>query len=150
MMGPLEGSSVDVRRFGVMKPTKVLYDFDGPRTFTFKDATGSLHLAHWFDEDACHVRFLVVPFTDVLLRQLEAGALSVRDALNQPQLWIVDLDNSQRPIAATLTTLAQLRQDELPVPGALLLPHLEQTLEVDKLDAFGACELPGVQALVPQ
>jgi hypothetical protein len=33
MMGPVKGNFVDAARFGLMVPSKVLYDFDGQRTF---------------------------------------------------------------------------------------------------------------------
>jgi hypothetical protein len=68
------------------------------------------------------VRYLVVPFSDLLLDRLEQGQMSIREALEQPRLWIVDVDNNNRPVRIVRTTLANLPQDELPVHGTLLLP----------------------------
>ena len=128
MMGPVKGNDVDVRRFALMKPSRVMYDFDGPRTFTFLDAEAELNLALWFDESPQLVRYLVVPFTEELVARLETRQISVRDALAQPRLWVVDVDNSGNPVAAVRTSLAELPQEELPAPGTMLLSSLEPLL----------------------
>lgn len=125
MMGPVPGMAVDPARFAPFRPSKLLYDFDGPRTFTFLDRDGELHLALWFDENAEAVRYLVVQFSESLVELLETGQISIREALEQPRLWVVDVNNGGIPSAATRTTLADLPQDELPVPGTMLLPSLE-------------------------
>jgi hypothetical protein len=101
-----------------------------PRTFTFLDSDGELYLALWFDENAEAVRYLVVPFAEALLHQLETGQISVREALERPCLWVVDLDNNGKLSTAARTTLADLPQDELPVPGTMLWPSLEPTAQL--------------------
>jgi hypothetical protein len=103
----------------------VLYELDGPRTFTFVPADGELYLAHWFNESEALVRYLVVPFSAALVARLEAGQLSLRDALDQPRLWVVDVDNQGVPAAATRTTLEDLPPDQVPAAGTLLSPALE-------------------------
>jgi hypothetical protein len=77
--------------------------------------------AHWFDESADRVRYLVVPFSPSLLDRLERGQISIRDALDQPRLWVVDVDNQGVPITASRTTLAHLPAEELPVDGTMLV-----------------------------
>lgn len=125
MMGLVKGKTVEPARFAPFHPLKVLYDFDGPRTFTFLDREEELNLALWFDENAERIRFLVVPFSEQLTERLETGQISVREALEQPRLWVVDVNNRFEPVAAVRTNLADLPQDELPVPGTMLLPSLE-------------------------
>lgn len=125
MMDPIPGAAVDPARFAPFQPAKVLYDLDGPRTFTFLDREGELNLALWFDDNADTIRYFVVPFSDELLARLESGQISVREALEQPRLWIIDVNNEGNPIAATRTRLSDLPQEELPVPGTMLLPSLE-------------------------
>jgi hypothetical protein len=125
MMGPIPGKPADASQFTPFRPAKVLYELDTPRTFTFVPADGELYLAHWFDESEAAVRYLVVPFSPALVARLEAGQLSLREAIDQPRLWVVDVDNEGVPAAATRTTPADLPMDELPVVGTLLSPALE-------------------------
>ena len=127
MMGPIAGQVVDASQFTPFRPAKVLYDLDGPRTFTVVPADGELYLAHWFDESEAVVRYLVVPFSPTLLACLEAGRIDLREALDQPRLWVVDVDNQGTPMLATRTTLEDLPADELPTPGTKLSPMLEAT-----------------------
>ena len=56
-------------------------------------ADGELYLAHWFDESEAVVRYLVVPFSPTLLARLEAGRMDLREALDQPRVWVVDVDD---------------------------------------------------------
>lgn len=125
MMGPIPGNPTDPGQFAPFRPAKVLYELDGPRTFTFVPADGELYLAHWFDESAATVRYLVVPFSPALVARLEASQLSLREAIDQPRLWVVDVNNQRVPSAAMRTTLADLPADELPVAGTLLSQALE-------------------------
>src|SRR5260370_20759082 len=104
MMGPVQGVAVDPARFTPFQPSKVLYDFDGPRTFTFLDTDGELCLALWFDENSEAVRYLVVPFSELLVDRLEQGQISIREALEQPRLRVVDVDDHPRPLRILLTT----------------------------------------------
>jgi hypothetical protein len=125
MMGSVKGTAVDPAQFSPFRPAKVLYDLDGPRSFTFVPADGHMYLAHWFDESEQLVRYIVVPFSPALLGRLESGQCSIREALDQNSLWIVDIDNQGKPVSATRTTLADLPADELPVPGTPLSPSME-------------------------
>ena len=125
MMGPMPGKAVGASQFAPFRPAQVLYELDGPRTFTFVPADGELYLAHWFDESEAVVRYLVVPFSAALVARLEAGQFGLRDALDQPRLWVVDVDNQGVPAAATRTTLEDLPAAEVPAAGTLLSPALE-------------------------
>jgi len=125
MMGPIPGKPADPAQFAPFRPAAVLYELDTPRTFTFVPADGELYLAHWFDESATAVRYLVVPFSPALQARLADGRLSLRGALDQPRLWAVDVTNAGEPVGATRTTLDALPADELPGEGVLLTPALE-------------------------
>ena len=61
MMWSISGRQIEASRFSPFIPVTVLYEFDGPRTFTVNDADGELCLAHWCDEDDDVSRFLVAP-----------------------------------------------------------------------------------------
>lgn len=125
MMGPIPGKPADPAQFVPFRPATVLYELDMPRTFTFVPADGEWYLAHWLDESKTAVRYLVVPFSSALQSRLEDGRLSLRDALDQPRLWAVDVNNSGELVGATRTTLEDLPVDELPAPGTLITPALE-------------------------
>jgi hypothetical protein len=138
MMGPVQGKPVDPAAFAPFRPAKVLADVGGPRSFTFVPADGELYWAHWFDESADRVRYLVVPFSPALLDRLETGRISLREALDQPRLWVVDVDNRGEPVAATRTTLEDLPADELPVPGTMLSRDLSPHVPVAGVAGDGA------------
>lgn len=116
----------------------MLYELDSPRTFTFIPADGELYLAHWFDESADVVRYLVVPFSPGLVAGLEAGHFSLREALDQPRLWMVDVDDWGVPAATTRTSLEDLPAEELPAVGTLLSPALEAVAPVRPRDGIPA------------
>jgi hypothetical protein len=134
MMGPVKGRPADPAQFAPFRPAKVLADVGGPRSFTFVPADGELYWAHWFDESAGRVRYLVVPFSPGLLDRLEAGRISLRDALDQPRLWVVDVDNRGEPVAAVRAALADLPADELPAPGTTLSPAPGSPIRVGGVD----------------
>lgn len=124
-MWQVTGKPLDIGLFQPFKPEEVLYDFDGPRTFTHRDRDGQLCLAHWCDEDQEVTRFLVVPVTEQLVKKLKEGESTLRDALNQPRLWALDLAHSGELREAWIVKLIDLPQEVLPHPGTMLLPSLE-------------------------
>lgn len=123
-MWSVPGKPVDPALFRPFQPLHVLYEFEGPRTFTLADQNQELYLAHWCDEDTERVRYLVVPFSDEFVERLERGKLTLRDALDQPRLWVLDVDHTGAPQSAWRTSLAALPADILPKPGTALLPAL--------------------------
>jgi hypothetical protein len=124
------GKAVSAKVFEPFEPVEVLYDFDGPRTFTVLDRDGALCLAHWCDEDDSATRCLVVPFTDQLLGRLRAGELTLRDALNQPRVWVLDFSHEGKVLAAWLVQLGNLPPGVLPQPDTMLLPSLQPLLSL--------------------
>src|SRR5262249_16885037 len=124
-MWRVAGRSVDTGLFMPFEPLEVLYDFDGPRTFTHRDREGELYLAHWVDEDEQVTRFIVVPFTPTFVERLKNGDLTLREALDQPRAWILDKAHTGEVRAAWRIQLADLPENVLPHPGTMLLPTLE-------------------------
>ena len=143
-MWPVRGRSIDPGRFQPFEPSQLLYEFDGPRTFTYQDREGELFLAHWCDEDGLVRRYLVVPFTGHLVQQLLTGELSVRDALNQPRAWLLEVDHQDHVRQAWRVELADLPGDVLPQSGTMLLARLEPLLSVRALgDGIHEGSIPG-------
>lgn len=75
-----------------LRPERVLNDFDGPKIFTTRNEHGQLLLAYWCDEDpATRVeRFIIAPTSNKIIASMEAGNITVREALGQPLVWIID------------------------------------------------------------
>lgn len=120
----IDASECNVSPFGRPEPSEILYDFDGPRIFTAASALGELlyFLAH---EDSQAMRFIVVPTNEQVIRRLKSGVLSVRDALNQPWLWVLDTSLDMTPQKSWRCSLADIPSDVLPKAGVMLWPHLE-------------------------
>jgi len=130
-MWSVPGSVIDPERFGALRPLKVLHEFDGPKTFTFRDRDGELYLAQWCDGENGAERYIAVAFSNRLLAKLEQGIISVRDALEQPRAWILDEDTDGNVHAAWRVEVADLPDEVLPKPGALLTPALERARNAD-------------------
>jgi hypothetical protein len=115
---PISGAWLD------MEPVRVLYEFDGPRIFTCKDAVGNRYLAYQCGEAKGVLRFLVVPCSDDLERALTAGAINLRDALARPRAWLFDLSYQWQIRSAWQTDVDSLPPFLLPRPGVMLWRHL--------------------------
>jgi hypothetical protein len=124
MMWDVHGNAADPTQF-TLRPVKILYEFDGPKTFTFRDHDGELCLAHWCDEGDGLTRYIVVAFSNRLTARLEQGAISLRDALEQPRAWVIDEDGQGVVRSAWRVDVAELPEQVLPRPGTLLQPSLE-------------------------
>jgi Ca-activated chloride channel family protein len=121
-------------RLGNLAPITVLSDIEGPAIFTCKDPNDDLLLAYRCGEEAGVRRFIVVPFSDEWVSQLQAGTLGLREALAQPRTWLVDVDAAKKPVAAWRTSLSKVPESALPPPGTMLLPVAEvvEALPVDE------------------
>jgi hypothetical protein len=124
-MWQIAGKNIDAAIFAPVEPVEVLYDFEGPRTFTHRDRDGQLCLAHWCDSDYDINRFIVVPFTDALVQKLKTGEITLLEAINQPHAWILDLAHSGEIREAWSVNLSNLPEDVLPKRGTMLWPSLE-------------------------
>ncbi len=130
-MWEVVGKPGELELFEPFKPSEILYDFDGPRTFTHLDKYESLCLAHWFDDDEKATRYIVVPFTEELLASLKNGSLTLRDALNQPRIWLVDEAHSSGKLQNVwIVRPSDVPEDCLPKPGTMLLPSLHPLISL--------------------
>ena len=120
----IEAAEFAVGAFGIPQPIEILYNFDGPRIFTAASSLGVL-LYFLAQEDKHAMRFIVVPTSAQVIQQLKSGVSSVRDALNQPWLWVVDTSADMTPKKSWRCTLADIPPDVLPKPGVMIWPHLE-------------------------
>jgi hypothetical protein len=120
----IDAPESDVGAFSYAEPDEVLYDFDGPRIFTADSSFGSL-LYFLAEEDNEVARFVVAPTNVQIVERLKNGVSSVRDALNQPWVWILDIAIDGTPQKCWRCTLADIPADALPKPGVMLWPHLE-------------------------
>lgn len=120
----VSGASVGTDEFRDIEPNEVLYDFDGPRIFTASTPLGEL-LFYLADEQDGICRHVAAPTNPRILGKLKSGVLSVRQALDQPWVWVVDAGYDGVPVAAWKGTLADIPGDALPQPGVMLWPELE-------------------------
>jgi hypothetical protein len=124
-MWQVPGKRIDAGLFKPFEPVEVLYEFEGPRTFTHKDSAGQLCLAHWCDTDPELNRFIIVPFTDSLVHKLKTGEITLGDALDQPRVWVLDLAHPGDVREVWSVELTDLPTDVLPKAGTMLWPSLE-------------------------
>ena len=124
-MWNIDGRQISPERFQPFEPREVLYEFDGPRIFSFPDFEGELNLAYWSDEDEDVWRYVVVPTTTRILKALASGAISVYDALNQPRCWLCDVGPDQKFTQCQQVDFEAIPRDCLPAAGTMLLQALE-------------------------
>ncbi|MBL8813204.1 MAG: MarR family transcriptional regulator [Planctomycetaceae bacterium] len=115
----------DKTLFGAFEPKDVLIWLDGPRTFTLLDQDGMLCLAHWLQEVGELWQYVVVPVNESILRELNNGDLSLRDALNQPRVYLVNVNADFAVEIVYLTSWEDLPQAALPTPGTMIRRDLE-------------------------
>ncbi len=144
MMWEIKGKPVDLKRFMPFEPLRVLNYYDGPRIFTFHDSDDALCLACWSDEDEKHSRFLVVAVNDRIIAELEGGLLSVREALAQPRLWVVDWATDGTVAGVWLVAHEDVPNDSQPQPRTMLHRSLDPILSLRATgEAIRPGEIPG-------
>lgn len=127
-MWTVSGNTASTTRFGPFEPVEMLYEFDGPRIFTVRDADGELNLACWSDENERACRFIVAATSTAILQGLREGRLSVFDTLNQPRCWVCDTDHQGNLTECHRVDFDSIPRDALPAVGTMLLPSLEPLL----------------------
>lgn len=115
----------DKSLFGAFGPKDVLIWLDGPRTFTLLDQDGMLCLAHWLQEVGELWQYVVVPVNDSILKELNSGELSLREALDQPRVYLVSVNADFDVETVHLTSWNDLPQAALPTPGTMIRRDLE-------------------------
>jgi len=107
-----------------IEPQDVLVDYDGPITFTFRDEVGGLMLAHSVGADGELVRFVVAPANPATVAGLKPGAISVRAALDQPVIWLLDIAADGTVASQWTGALSSIPSEVIPAEGVMLLPSL--------------------------
>lgn len=129
MLRTVDGHEIEVERLGPMRPIRVLFEFDGPRTWLSKDLDGQLLLLHQCGESSATWQYFVVPFSESLVRALENGDIDLHQALNQPRLWIAEFDcNGVRKLLQT--SFSNIPTDWIPNPGVMLYQDLKSSGEL--------------------
>jgi hypothetical protein len=130
MMWKLDGQELDPKFLGSLEPERVLFEYEGPRSYVARDAAGGLLFAHQCGEAADRWRYAVVPFSTELLDALESGQLDLRSALGQPWLWIVDIGEKGHPVRCVRSSLSAIPEECLPRPGVMLYPDHDPAPEI--------------------
>jgi len=125
-----DGIPVDAGRFGEMDPEDILYEFDGPRIFSFRNPDGDLLLAYLFSEEDAISRYIVVPANPTLIEKLAHGRKSMRESLAQSWVWVVDVPFGKVPATAWKTDFLNLPNRFLPKAGLCVNPAHEPLLTV--------------------
>lgn len=129
MLWQVEEKPVGIAQLGNLLPERVLFDFDGPRSYVTRDLDGELLFLHQCGESDEIWRYFVVPFSEPLLAELEGGRIDLHTALDQPRLWIADIGR----VGVKSLYQVQLRKnvsEYFPCPGTMLSPELEPLLSV--------------------
>jgi hypothetical protein len=108
------------RNFTQVKPVEILAEFDEPLTFTFTDSNGSLMLAHICSEGAGRLRYIVAPTTFRIVHELKTAVRSIREALDQPIVRLLDLGPDAVVCDAWVTTLQGLPERVIPASDVML------------------------------
>lgn len=123
-MWQISGTPVDIKRFQPFEIEKTLYYFDGPLSFTYRNAEGQPYFVHWCDlvnEPGKEVnRYLAVPSTDEIVQNLAECKVPIFDVLNQPIVLILDINNEGEVVEAREVEFTNIPRSFLPEPGLTL------------------------------
>lgn len=117
---------------GELRPSEVLYEFDGPCIFTAEASSGIEVLAYLsedLEEDEA-LRYLVSTTSTQTIHQLKSGAIAVHEAMLRGSLWCVDFNYNYEPVRAFSIQPNQLPDDALPQVDTMLWPSLEPALTI--------------------
>jgi hypothetical protein len=115
------GTPANLARLGTFEPVDVLLEFEGLRIFTTKDADGELLLAFQVADTDDLLRYYVVPFSQAGAQALRDGTLSIREAIDLPRGWLVDIGHEWRPTRAwSVEGLVRLPETVVPKPSVYL------------------------------
>jgi len=121
---------VGAERFEPLEPEEILHDLDGPRTFTFRNHDRELFLAHWCKDGADRLFYAVVPFSDAILQRLKMGDITVRDALDQPRQWMLEVSHDWTILRSYAVEFESLPSGILPEPDVMLYADLRPLFTV--------------------
>lgn len=137
--------------FSTIAVEEVLVTYNGPITFTFRDVVGALMLAHLCDDnDDGVMRYVVAPTSPEIIANLKGGGVSVRVALDQPLVWLLDLSRGALVRGWALSP-SQIPQDALPSREVMLRPGLQpliRTRAVGSAIRAGSIPADAIRTLV--
>jgi hypothetical protein len=119
MMGQwnLPVQSVEPPEFAV---ETVLAEYNGPQIVTVRGSEG-LYLGVATDEEEGGAsRWIYASITSTELSALFAGLVAVRDVLQKPTVWVIDINAEGKNTQAWLCDFSQIDEGNLPETGALL------------------------------
>ena len=100
-----------VAAFGALQPTHILYELDNDVMLFVSATRRSLSvLCYKIDNDDGFSQYVVSPTSDIVIDKLINGNISLRMAVAQPWLWVVEAANSDFAVRATWT----LSPDSIP------------------------------------
>lgn len=103
-----------------LEPVRVLDEYDGPRLFTIRSQDGYDLLAYQCGEDATTERFLITPIEKGRVEKIETNGLTLREALTDGWLWVVDRDRSGALTKPIRVDASNLPSNALPRAGIRL------------------------------
>lgn len=130
MLWNIETPKKSIEYFKISEVNEVLYDFNGPKIFTTKfDELLSLWYECGDDYETRTRRYLVTPADNALIEKLKNGSRTMHEALSQPWLWAVDIDDNDEALNAwTIPHLENIPIHAKPDKNTFLWPHLEPLL----------------------
>ena len=108
--------------------SRVLIEYEGPRAAFFTDEMGSIFFGVASDEDEGHVRWIVSEISPLEAKGIALRATTLRQALTQERVDVVDFDMRGNPSAAWHVAFSEVPLDALPEVSALLPPLTEPVL----------------------
>lgn len=134
---PSQLSGYPVENFGTVTPSEVLFEFNGPLLFVFEDKFGSPLLAHHCEPVEQEIsRFVVVPTGSQIIQALRTGILSIREAFDQPLIWLIEAQILKGARGACIVPhLDDLPDDAMPDRWTMLYPSLDPLLRLRYLGA---------------
>jgi len=114
---------------------EMLFEYNGPAIFTFKTRWNGIAIAYLSDEDDNILRYVIAPTNQTIVENLKSGIISVRNALDQPVIWLADVTTSDWSISKCWQLqIKDLPEDAIPKSGVMLYPRLEQLRNVKAED----------------
>lgn len=110
-------------KFKRLTPLEVLYDFDGPSVFTIPKNMFQRYLVYLCDTVDEVFRYLIVPAERDTIMSLYSGSQALRDALEQDEVWVVDVNKDHIIHTWHVAGLDKIPEDCLPEPGVTLGPR---------------------------
>lgn len=119
-----------IETLGEIVPSEVLAAYDGPLTFTFLDAVGNQMFAHLCAAEGDLIRYLVAPTNDRIIHRLKHGFISIRSAIDQPLLWVVDVESGGVVARCWAQKLKDLPPGAVPDSDVMLYPELDPLIRL--------------------